>query len=220
MNVTIEANGRPSLKVCFNRTGTDKLWAHHYDEEYERHFAPIRDREIRLLEIGIGGYGLENRGGESLKAWEMYFPHARVCGLDIEDKSFLNGGRISTFKGDQTDGEFLRRVHDSSGPFDVVIDDGSHVQSHIIASFNVLFPLLAPGGIYVIEDMATAYDPSYGGDATGPLGETGSGTSLNLLVSLIDGLHWPFRKGVGSTDLERMVKSVHVSKELAFIYKH
>lgn len=218
MNVTIEANGRPSLKVCFNRTGTDKLWAHHYDEEYERHFAPIRDREIRLLEIGIGGYGLENRGGESLKAWEMYFPHARVCGLDIEDKSFLNGGRISTFKGDQTDGEFLRRVHDSSGPFDVVIDDGSHVQSHIIASFNVLFPLLAPGGIYVIEDMATAYDPSYGG--VQDQDDVSSPTTLHLLAGLIDGLHWPFRKGRGSTDLERMVKSVHVSKELAFIYKH
>lgn len=217
---TATADARASLRTIFNRTGTDKLWAHHYDEEYERHFGPLRDRPLNLLEIGIGGYGLEGRGGESLRAWELYFPAATIHGLDIEDKSWLDGGRIATHRGDQSSPACLERLDAEHGPFDVVIDDGSHVQAHIIKSFNTLFPLLRPGGIYVIEDLATAYDPVYGGcqdQVYEPEGITVFGC---LLFPLVDGLHWPFRKGRGASDIDRMVKSVHVSKELAFVYKH
>lgn len=210
---------RPSLKVIFNRAGTDKLWAHHYDEEYARHFEPLRDRPLNLLEIGIGGYNLEKRGGESLRAWEMYFPNATIHGLDIEPKGWLDGGRIRTHVGDQSSPACLEKLNAEHGPFDVIIDDGSHMQPHIIASFGVLFPLLKPGGIYVVEDMATAYDPGYGG-AQKAMSHEPPLTSIQLVYSLIDGLHWPYRKGRGSSDIDRMVKSVHVSKELAVIYKH
>lgn len=210
---------RPSLSVIFNRTGTDKLWAHHYEAEYARHFDPIRDRPLRLLEIGIGGYHLEKRGGESLRAWEAYFPNATVHGLDIEDKSFLDGGRIRTHVGDQSSPACLERLNAEHGPFDVIIDDGSHQQAHIITSFLTLFPLLSPGGIYVIEDMATAYSESDGGIQDQFI-DRGPMTAIQLLFALIDGLHWPYRKGRGSSDIDRMIKSIHVSKELAFVYKH
>jgi cephalosporin hydroxylase len=37
-------------------------------------------------------------------------------------------------------------------PIDLVIDDASHRYAETVASFEVLFPRLAPGGSYVIED--------------------------------------------------------------------
>ena len=43
------------------------------------------------------------------------------------------------------------------GEFDIVIDDGSHVNKHILASFKQLVGKLKPGGIYVIEDLGCSY---------------------------------------------------------------
>ena len=199
-----------------HRHGTDKLWLHRYDAEYARHFEPLRDRPIRLLEIGIGGYSVAGRGGHSLQVWRDYGPAWKIAGIDIEDKSFLDGDRIRTFTGDQADAAFLRRVVSEAGPFDVVIDDGSHRQPDILASFATLWPLLMPGGIYVIEDMETAYRPEYGG-CDGAL--TAECNSVSLVASLIDGLHHPFWHGRAASAVQKSVKSVHVSKELAFIYK-
>jgi predicted O-methyltransferase YrrM len=56
---------------------------------------------------------------------------------------------------DQSDDGRLRRMLDEEfgdQPLDLVIDDASHRVSPTRASFNVLFPRLRPGGVYVIED--------------------------------------------------------------------
>jgi cephalosporin hydroxylase len=37
--------------------------------------------------------------------------------------------------------------------FDLIIDDGSHQQSHQIAAIQQLAPLLRSGGLFVIEDL-------------------------------------------------------------------
>src|SRR5271166_1699451 len=202
------------LAVLMNRNGADKLWLHHYDDEYERHFTPIRDAEFTLLEIGVGGYNNEGRGGDGLKTWRDYFPHARVVGIDLEDKSFLDSDRLTTRICDQSDGPALIQLNEENGPFSIIIDDGSHQQKHILTSFYTLFPLLSRGGIYVIEDLETAYRLDYGGDP-----DLKGDTSVGLVQRLIDGLHWQFWKGRGPREIDQMVKSVHVSKELAFIYK-
>lgn len=209
-----------SLEVLANRFGTDKGYAHGYCGEYEKHLGPLRDEPVRLLEIGIGGYGAANRGGNSLRMWSAYFGHpdARIVGVDIEDKKFLaeGDGRLIILQADQSDGDKMDEVGCFYGPLDVVIDDGSHVQSHILASFLALFPHVRPGGVYVIEDLETAYREDHGGDPSQRSGHT----SVNLIQALVDGIHWPFWRGRGPTPIDRMVRSVHVSKELAFIYKH
>jgi hypothetical protein len=43
------------------------------------------------------------------------------------------------------------------GPFDPVVDDGSHAWAHQIATFQRLVQTLAPGGFYVLEDLDTSY---------------------------------------------------------------
>src|SRR5688572_29079055 len=142
---------------------TDKGWHHHYMPVYQQWFEALRHKPVRLLEIGIGGYDKPLLGGDSLRMWKSYFRKGIITGIDIYDKSALIEDRIYIYKGDQADKNFLRDVSQKEGPFDIIIDDGSHVQSHIITSFETLFPLLSPGGIYVIEDTETSYRLSYEG---------------------------------------------------------
>ena len=49
---------------------------------------------------------------------------------------------------------WFRKKH---GPFEIIIDDGSHFWGDVIVSFIFLFPLLKQGGIYVIEDLHSSY---------------------------------------------------------------
>ena len=211
-NFSIMNGSRISLAILMNRHGTDKLYHHHYDGEYERHFGPIRDKSINILEIGIGGYGRPDHGGESLKVWRDYFPHATIVGIDIEEKNLDLGERITIRQCDQNDKATLWQLNEQNGPFDIIIDDGSHFQEHIFTSFNILWPFLNPGGIYVIEDLATAYWPEYGGDPEQP-------PAMRLLFHLCDQMHQAYWRILKPVDADSRVQSVHVSREIAFIYK-
>jgi demethylmacrocin O-methyltransferase len=145
---------------------TDK-WGHHfYTPVYEQWFAAKRYQCVRLLEIGVGGYARPHYGGDSLRMWKRYFSKGRITGIDIYDKKALEEARIQIFQGDQTEVAFLQQVSQDAGPFDIIIDDGSHIQSHIIASFETLFPLMSSGGIYVIEDTQTSYWPKFEGSTS------------------------------------------------------
>ena len=142
---------------------TDKWGYHFYTPVYQQWFRDLRHKPIRLLEIGVGGYAKPLHGGDSLRMWKRYFYKGMITGIDLYDKSALQEGRLKIYQGDQTDPAFLKRVTDTEGPFDIIIDDGSHVNSHIITSFEILFPLMPSGGIYVIEDTQTSYWPKYEG---------------------------------------------------------
>jgi hypothetical protein len=159
-------SGEKDLTTLAKIYKTDK-WGHHfYTSIYEQWFASLRFKPVRLLEIGVGGYEKPLHGGDSLRMWKKYFPKGRITGIDLYEKTALQEKRIKIFKGDQTDPVFLRQVNASEGPFDIVIDDGSHIQSHIIASFEVLFPMLSSGSLYVIEDTQTSYWPKYEGSTS------------------------------------------------------
>jgi hypothetical protein len=56
------------------------------------------------------------------------------------------------------------------GPFDFIIDDGSHENAHQIETFGILWPHLKDGGVYIVEDVQTSYWPAYGGGALGTPG--------------------------------------------------
>ena len=56
--------------------------AHGFTELYDEYFFNIKNKKINILEIGV-------QDGSSLKMWFDYFPNAKIYGLDIEDKSFL-----------------------------------------------------------------------------------------------------------------------------------
>jgi hypothetical protein len=149
----------PSLAELLSQRRT-KWNAATYAQRYERYFAPIRQQPLKILEIGIGGYDDPKDGGDSLRAWKAYFPNAQIYGIDIVDKTALEEDRIKTFRGSQDDPEFLARVLAEVGTPDIIIDDGSHRNDHVVASFKLLFPHLKDdGGIYVVEDTHFSYVP-------------------------------------------------------------
>jgi hypothetical protein len=207
-----------SLNTLAVLHGTDK-WNHHwYTQHYERHFRPWKRRRVNLLEIGVGGYDAPRAGGASLRMWKQYFRRGQINGIDIHDKSALQESRIRIFQGSQADVSFLRSVHEAAGPFEIIIDDGSHHNEHVLASFGALFPLLAPGGLYVIEDVQSSYWPTFGGcvDRCGH-----PQTSMGFLKSLVDGLnHEEFLiENYEPTYFDRQIVALHFYHNLVFVSK-
>lgn len=196
---------------------TDKWGAHHYTPHYQGHLAHLRDKPINLLEIGIGGYSRAGAGGASLRMWKHFFPHGQIYGLDISDKSFVEEPRIRAFQGSQADPDLLARIVAEIGRLDVVIDDGSHRPAHVVATFAILFPLLADDGIYVVEDTQTSYWPEWGGaeDPADP------NTSMALLKRLTDGLNYEeyVDESHEPTYADKHVVGVHFYHNLVFIEK-
>lgn len=152
--------GLSALAVRFHsdkgpRLGAEHL-GHHYTRVYDALFAPRRFEALRILEIGLCRGRVEGWRQDdvpSLRMWERYFPNASVIGADIEDFSDFNGGRVETRRVDQGDPDALRRLAEEDGPFDIVIDDGSHASRHQQVTLAALFGRLRPGGLYIIEDL-------------------------------------------------------------------
>jgi len=121
----------------------------HYFEPYESIVAPLAKRPIRMLEIGV-------YNGSSIRMWRKYLhPDSVIVGLDIDPgcKQYERPEEnLHVRIGDQSHAD-VRRLVDEFGPFDLILDDGSHMSSHMVASFNHLFldGLRSPG-VYVVED--------------------------------------------------------------------
>lgn len=123
----------------------------HYFPIYERHFAKFVWSECRILEIGVGH-------GGSLQLWKAYFgPKALIVGLDIDPQcADYREDQITVETGSQVDPACLELLK-GYAPFDVIIDDGSHIPEHQHASYEALFPSLNWGGVYLIEDCHHGY---------------------------------------------------------------
>ncbi len=147
-----------ALFELFREFGNLHKW-HHYFAIYCEEFEPLRHRPIRMLEIGVC------RGG-SLQMWRQWFhPDSVIVGIDIEQscRQYEDTTRnIFVRIGDQSDPVFLQELSAQFGPFDLILDDGGHTTSQMIASFNGLFhDALAAGGIYLVEDTHTNFWPRF-----------------------------------------------------------
>ena len=151
--------------ACDKRKGAD---GHGYVKYYEELFEPFRHDKINLCEIGIAK-------GRSQMMWAYYFHNGTIHGLDYEDmdgyfdcRDDTRGegalSRIKTGLVDQSDEVALRDYAEKHGPFDIVIDDGSHVPDHQILSFETLVGYTTK--YYVIEDMHPNYEKVHGGHKT------------------------------------------------------
>jgi hypothetical protein len=148
-----------TLPVIFDKYNSDKnSQFHNYCRQYDRLVSEYRDKPIKLLEIGIFR-------GESLKIWREVFPTATaIVGVDItpETKQYEDiSHNIFVEIGNATQSIVMRQLHEKYGPFDIIIDDGSHVNRDVIISFESLFPLLNDKGLYIIEDTICYKSHSY-----------------------------------------------------------
>jgi len=198
--------------------GTGKATTQPYAEVYQYHFANRRHKSLRILEIGVGGYIDSQQGGNSLRMWKRYFPKSHIYGFDIEEKRHLSERRITIFKGSQADEHFLKDLVAKAGSFDIIIDDGSHINDHVIFSFNFLFPFLSADGIYAIEDTQTSYWPKYGGDS---YNLSRPSTIMGFFKNLADGLNYEeiARNNFSPSYQDKNIKSVHFYHNLVFVYK-
>lgn len=212
-------NDLSKLALAF---GSDKEGDHYYAKHYQHHFELLRREKLNILEIGIGGYENPRAGGESLRMWKVYFPNSRIFGIDIIYKTYHDEHRIKTFRGSQVDEEFLRKVADEVGTIDIIIDDGSHYNDHVITTFKILFPLMNHNGIYVVEDLQTSYWDKVAGQSWGGSKDlTASHTSMNYFKRLIDGLNYEefTLDEYTPSYFDKHIISMHFFHNLVFIYK-
>jgi SAM-dependent methyltransferase len=171
----------------------------HYFPIYERHFKDFVYKSVTFIEIGCGL-------GGSLQMWKRYFgPHARIIGIDINPacKKFEED-QIEVYIGPQQDQDFLQSVIDAVGTPDIVLDDGSHVMSHLLATFRFLYPLMPKNGVYLVEDLHTAYWDDYEGGLHKPT------TFIEVCKNLIDELNADHTRGaLPATEFTKSTLSMH-----------
>jgi len=145
------------------KNGTDKSSVYHnFCVKYEKYLPFNREDKLKILEIGV-------LRGNSLRTWRDYFINSEIIGIDIDPScEQYNENRIKIEIGSQTDIEFLEYVINKHGPFDMILDDGSHINSDVIFSFENLFHSLKEHGVYIVEDAVTSYWEDYGGGLTNP----------------------------------------------------
>ena len=120
---------------------------HNYLVEYEKLFAPIKEKVKSVLELGVWL-------GGSLIIWEEYFKNAKIYGIDIKEaRKVFSGKRRKVFIGEQQDLNFLDDVCKQTGELDIIINDCSHLVKDQIVSFEFLYYKLKRGGLYFIEDV-------------------------------------------------------------------
>jgi cephalosporin hydroxylase len=138
-------------------------------EEYAKFLAWRKQfNPQNIFEIGIWD-------GGSMVFWHELFQPEKHVAIDRvlrEDSKYFQ--RYVSRKGleshiksywsvDQADSQRLREIVDKEfdGPLDLVIDDGSHLYGPTKDSFDTLFPLVRPGGFYIVEDWAWEHSEAF-----------------------------------------------------------
>jgi hypothetical protein len=129
------------------------------DEDLASGFSPRS-----ILELGIF------QGGSYVSLDKLFKPN-RMSAVEISsnpvapllDYVSRTKNRFVHFGTSQCDGDKLSQIvlGEPADELDLVADDASHTYEETRASFEFLFPLLSPGGIYVIEDWSWAHHPDY-----------------------------------------------------------
>lgn len=132
---------------------TDKGSVHSYIDVYEEILAPYRNTAKNVLEIGLFK-------GNSLRMWQQYFD-CPVYGIDCDEtphdgmadlRGMINSGEFNIKIFDATDSDKVD-FHLYGMKFDVIIEDANHQLSQQLEMYKIFKEYLAPGGIYIIEDI-------------------------------------------------------------------
>lgn len=197
------------LDIYVGNTGTKVHKWHHYIPLYARYLDPWRGKPLKFLEIGV------NRGG-SLQMWRNYFgPEATIFGIDINPMCAQFDGQAGQVRiGSQVDTDFLDKVVEEMGGVDIILDDGSHHMDHVAPTLQHLFPKVSEGGLYMIEDLHTAYIRRFGG------GLTAKSNFFNTVRKIVDDMHaWYHRRDMQLPELGNQVGGVHVYDSMVILEK-
>ncbi|KAH8678025.1 hypothetical protein BX600DRAFT_507009 [Xylariales sp. PMI_506] len=161
----------PSFYDIGFKHGTDKVKGHHYWFMYDKYLPAIRNKKLKMLEIGLG-CNMDYGPGASYYTWLEYFPNVDLYYIEYDADCAKKWAAKTTgatiYVGDQEDIPFLKRfINDTGGDFDIIIDDGGHTMKQQINSIETLWGTVKPGGMYFVEDLETSYVSRFGGDTSG-----------------------------------------------------
>ena len=137
-----------------NRRG-ERVKSHDYCNFYEVFIKKFQNLPITILELGCGP---TRNIGASLRMFQKYFPQARIIGVDnkpLAKRLEAEGFEIRV--GDLADVSFVRSLRDCRPS--IIVDDASHIWSHQILSISELFNSLEAGGVFIMEDINTSFQP-------------------------------------------------------------
>lgn len=144
---------------------------------YEQVLGHLRNKRFQLVEIGVNQ-------GSSARMWADYFWRARIVGIDIDPTCKEHAtDRIRIIIGNQGRPAFLARMARRLRPL-VLVDDGSHKWTHQIDTFRALWPVVRPGGYFVVEDIHT----SFGDDYAKTYGHEGGETAYDYVAGIAEGI--------------------------------
>jgi hypothetical protein len=176
-----------------------------YFDVYERYLGQFSGLDMNLVEVGT------QKGG-SLDMWSQYFGEgSSIVGIDVDPECAnlkYDRPNIKVVIGDQGKPEFWDEFLKEHTKIDIFIDDGGHFMDQQILTFEKVFPVLSPGGIFICEDCHTSYMSYNGG------GLERKNTFINYAKSYVDVLHYNWKEGTTS-DLEIRRK---IGKDLSSIH--
>jgi SAM-dependent methyltransferase len=162
-------------EIFLNHAGhvSDK-WINYLDI-YDLYLKDYIGKEPNFLEIGI-------QNGGCIEIMSEYLVNGNIFGIDINPDilslSLETHCKLMCFNA--SDPTAIEH-HLSKYKFDIIIDDGSHKNHDIIASFKSLFHKLSPGGTYIIEDIQTSYWSNFAGG-----GLKNENSAISFFKSMID----------------------------------
>lgn len=107
-------------------------------------------KQGRVLEVGVAY-------GGSLMMWQELFPDGLIVGVDNDPTAIWPEGTVRIIA-DQDSSDMVDLACDASPDgYDLIIDDASHVGSLSEVTFELLWPLVKPGGWYILEDWPVAF---------------------------------------------------------------
>lgn len=121
---------------------------------YEQYFDKIKNNNISFLEIGV-------YEGASIGMWLEYFNNIDLYMIDIDPNTKkYERPKVDITIGSQADENIIKSITDKCNSFDIILDDGSHINELTLKSFDLLWKYLKPGGLYIIEDTHCTYEPN------------------------------------------------------------
>ena len=183
-----------SLNDLFNYFGTDKgtyvtnpydknskeIFGHGFAKFYEKYFFDTKNDDFNLLEIGTW------EGGSSA-SFVIYFPNAKIYGLDRNFKFKYKAKKLKYFNCDLTNSSDYKNLQEKlkNKKFKIIIDDGSHILTHIIKNLISFFKNVESGSYYIIEDFNAPEYYDYLNDA-----EEKELFIKNILINLKEKTHF------------------------------
>lgn len=127
-----------------------------YVETYQALARTLSD-DANVCEIGV-------LDGGSLELWRELFPASKVIvGVDNNPHAVWPDGTIKILSDQQAPTLPQQLLIYAPDRYHLIVDDASHLGQATWKTFGNLWPLVRPGGYYVIEDWCVGFDtyPQY-----------------------------------------------------------